>query len=97
MILKHSGVFSFRKISAGNFETDGEDVFRCGENVVSKKLFLCYVKRFLLLACLLALFASCNKSTCPAYMNGSVTGTEGSREKSQHLFGKPSKPPKPPR
>lgn len=37
---------------------------------------------------LLLLAAACHRQTCPAYMNGAITGTEGStqREKRQELF-----------
>jgi hypothetical protein len=50
--------------------------------------------------------ASCHRSTCPAYMNGGATGTQGSNEKPRTLFpekktkkkmmkkAKPNEPPK---
>jgi len=50
------------------------------------------MKRFLLLLLVLFVLASCGrKTTCPAYMNGAVTGTEGSREKPHDLFPKEMK------
>ncbi|MCS6917012.1 MAG: hypothetical protein RMK52_02130 [Chitinophagales bacterium] len=42
----------------------------------------------LLLLVLVLVLLSCHRQTCPAYMNGAITGTEGStkREKRQELF-----------
>ncbi|MEO5675380.1 MAG: hypothetical protein ABIQ74_12105 [Chitinophagales bacterium] len=44
------------------------------------------MKRLLILLCALCVMASCNRGTCPAYMDGAVTGTEGSRGKAKQLF-----------
>jgi hypothetical protein len=50
---------------------------------------LLFMHRVIFILLIVFLFSSCGKkTTCPAYMNGSVTGTEGSREKPHDLFPK---------
>ncbi|MFI5135906.1 MAG: hypothetical protein ACHQD9_08645 [Chitinophagales bacterium] len=44
------------------------------------------VKKFLLLLLISAMISACHRSTCPAYSNGSMTGTEGTKEKPHELF-----------
>ncbi|HYV91319.1 MAG TPA: hypothetical protein VE978_06035 [Chitinophagales bacterium] len=64
------------------------------------------MKRWLLLLLSILVLASCHRTTCPAYMNGAATGTQGSGEKKRTLFpekmkkkkmmkkAKPNTPPK---
>jgi hypothetical protein len=44
------------------------------------------MKQWIILLAIAVTLTSCNRSTCPAYMNGAVTGVEGSREKPHPLF-----------
>ncbi len=44
------------------------------------------MKRMTVIVLLLILFASCNRSVCPAYMNGEATGTSGTKGKKMELF-----------
>lgn len=44
------------------------------------------MKRVLILLTIAFLFAACNKSVCPAYMDGGSTGTSGTGGKKQDLF-----------
>jgi len=46
----------------------------------------------LLLFASIIIFSACSRGSCPAYMNGEVTGAEGSRDnKKQELFPKEMK------
>lgn len=44
------------------------------------------MKKLLAAVALIMLFAACNRSVCPAYMDGAATGTSGSKGKKQELF-----------
>jgi len=44
------------------------------------------VKRILFALMISIVVSACHRSTCPAYSNGSMTGTEGSKEKPHDLF-----------
>jgi hypothetical protein len=44
------------------------------------------MKKVVLLLFAAVIVTSCHRSACPAYSGGSMTGTEGSREKKQQLF-----------
>lgn len=44
------------------------------------------MKKLLLAIIVLVAFTSCNRSVCPAYMDGGATGTSGANGKKQELF-----------
>ncbi|HUM45587.1 MAG TPA: hypothetical protein PLD84_01590 [Chitinophagales bacterium] len=44
------------------------------------------MKKLLAAIIILLLFTACNRSVCPAYMDGGATGTSGAKGKKQELF-----------
>jgi hypothetical protein len=46
------------------------------------------VRKYLFLLIAAILLFACHRKTCPAFMNGKVTGAEGSKEKTRKLFPK---------
>jgi hypothetical protein len=44
------------------------------------------MKKYLLFIASLIVITSCNRSVCPAYMNGESTGLSGDKGKKQELF-----------
>jgi len=63
---------------------------KCNENTfrneTESKYYFRKVKRIFILFFIACILGACHRSTCPAYSNGSTTGTEGSKGKSQQLF-----------
>ncbi|MBX7107444.1 MAG: hypothetical protein K1X61_02230 [Chitinophagales bacterium] len=44
------------------------------------------MKKIIAALFVLIIIASCNRSVCPAYLNGEATGTSGTKAKKMELF-----------
>ncbi len=61
-----------------------------GIYTIFKKLFKYFLamRKCLFLLIAATLLSACHRKTCPAFMNGKVTSTEGSKDKPRRLFPK---------